>query len=112
MKSGNNQRKNRKKRSGFYGTAKRLRACVFRSAKAIYIQLIDDSRGMTIFQADSAKIKSKGFNIDVAKEAGRVLAEKAIKGGVKEVIFDRSGYKYHGKVRALAEGMREGGLKF
>lgn len=112
MRIRNAIRKDRKKRAGFLGTAKRPRASVFRSAKAIYVQLINDASGKTVFCGDSRKVKSKKFDIKAAKETGKLLAEKAAKGGVKEIVFDRGNYRYHGKVRALAEGMREGGLKF
>lgn len=94
------------------GTDKKPRASVFRSAKGIYIQLIDDSNGKTVVWANSREIKSKNFDIELAKEVGKLLAQKAKKAKIAEVIFDRGGYRYHGKVKALADGMREGGLKF
>jgi len=100
-------------RSKVNGTAERPRVSVFKSNKAIYVQIINDLAGQTLVSASSLEIdKAKNNNLDVSKEVGKKLAEKALSNGVKEVIFDRSGYIYHGKVKALAEGAREGGLKF
>ena len=95
----------------------RPRLSVFRSSKQIYAQVIDDERGTTLAAASSlekdmrGKLKSGG-NVDAAKEVGRLIAERASAAGVKEVIFDRSGYLYHGRVKALADAAREGGLSF
>ena len=95
----------------------RPRLSVFRSSKQIYAQVIDDERGATLAAASSlekdmrGKLKSGG-NVDAAKEVGRLIAERASAAGVKEVIFDRSGYLYHGRVKALADAAREGGLEF
>jgi large subunit ribosomal protein L18 len=95
----------------------RPRLSVFRSSKQIYAQVIDDERGTTLVAASSlekdmrGKLKSGG-NVDAAKEVGRLIAERASAAGVKEVIFDRSGYLYHGRVKALADAAREGGLSF
>jgi large subunit ribosomal protein L18 len=95
----------------------RVRLSVFRSGKHIYAQVIDDSKGVTIAQASSvekeikAKLKS-GANIEAAKQVGALLAERAKKAKVAEVVFDRGGYIYHGRVKALADGAREGGLSF
>ncbi|MBE16269.1 MAG: 50S ribosomal protein L18 [Dokdonia sp.] len=97
------------------GTAERPRLCVFRSNKEIYAQLIDDASGNTITAASSrdkdiaAAKTSKG---ETAKLVGKAVAEKATKAGVEAVVFDRGGYLYHGRVKQLAEGAREGGLKF
>jgi large subunit ribosomal protein L18 len=87
---------------------------VFRSANHIYANLIDDDKGVTIC---SASTTAKGFteyggNVDAAKKVGLEIAEKGKKAGVTDVVFDRSGYVYHGRVAALADGAREGGLKF
>jgi large subunit ribosomal protein L18 len=112
MQSKNQLRKYRKKRIKSKGTAKRPRAVVFRSAKRIYVQLIDDDSQKTIASASSEKIKSKKFDLQAAKETGLLLAKEAEKKKIREIIFDRSGYKYHGKVKSLAEGLREGGLAF
>ena len=95
----------------------RPRLSVFRSSKQIYAQVIDDERGVTLVAASSlekdmrGKLKT-GANIDAAKEVGRLIAERAGQAGVKEVVFDRGGYLYHGRVKALADAAREGGLDF
>jgi large subunit ribosomal protein L18 len=97
------------------GTAERPRLAVFRSNKQIYAQLIDDVAGNTIFAASTAAkdLKSeKGKKAELAKAAGKAIAEKAVQAGIKEVVFDRGGYLYHGRVKALADGAREGGLQF
>ena len=95
------------------GTAERPRLNVFRSAKHIYAQIIDDVAGTTLCAASSM---DKGFeiyggNIEAATEVGKNIAKAAIEKGITEVVFDRGGYLYHGRVKALAEGAREGGLK-
>jgi large subunit ribosomal protein L18 len=95
----------------------RARLSVFRSSKHIYAQVIDDTKGETLASASSLEkalregMKS-GANIDAAKTVGKLLAERAAAKGVKEVVFDRGGYLYHGRVKALADAAREGGLKF
>lgn len=97
------------------GTAERPRVTVFRSNKEIYAQIIDDAKGVTILSASSrekALASVKGTKIEVATAVGKSLAEKAAKAGIESVVFDRNGYLYHGRVKALAEGAREGGLKF
>ena len=100
-------------RSKIGGTSVRPRISVFKSNKAIYAQVINDDLGKTVAAASSMEIdKSKNANITISKEVGIKLAEKAKAEGCSEVIFDRSGYIYHGIVKALAEGLREGGLKF
>lgn len=93
-------------RSKIKGTAKCPRLSVFRSGKHIYAQLINDIKGETLVAA------SGGANVAAASEVGKALAEKALKLGIKTAVFDRGGYKYHGRVKALAEGARKGGLKF
>ena len=95
----------------------RPRLSVFRSSKHIYAQVIDDARGETLASASSLEKEMRagsntGADIDAAKAVGKLLAERAVKRGVKEVVFDRGGYLYHGRVKALAEGSREGGLQF
>jgi large subunit ribosomal protein L18 len=96
------------------GTPERPRLSVFRSNKAIYAQLIDDVAGNTIASASSVELKSEveGNTLETAKKVGQRLAEKAIAKNVNAVVFDRNGYLYHGKVKALADAAREGGLKF
>ena len=98
------------------GTNKKPRLSVFRSNKEIYSQLIDDSNGETLVSASSRdKLISDIKNLNkvlIAENVGKLLAEKAIKKGIKDVIFDRGGYLYHGRVKSLAQGARSGGLKF
>lgn len=93
------------------GTAERPRLSVFRSNKQIYAQVINDIEGKTLASASSLGLE-KLAKVDQAKKVGALLAEKAKAAGVEEVVFDRNGYLYHGRVQALAEGAREGGLKF
>jgi large subunit ribosomal protein L18 len=88
------------------------RLVVFRSNASIYAQIVDDSKGFTIAAADSRKLGEKLPKSELSKRTGMALAEEAKKKGVSSVIFDRNGYLYHGRVKALAEGAREGGLKF
>lgn len=92
----------------------RLRLAVFRSNKAIYAQIIDDKKGKTLVAADSHKLdeKVKKTKTQQAEAVGELLAKKALKAGFKKIVFDRRGYKYHGRVKALAEGARRGGLEF
>jgi large subunit ribosomal protein L18 len=97
------------------GTAERPRLSVFRSNKQIYAQLIDDLSGVTLAAASSASKEFealKANKVDIAKEVGKALATKAQQSGISAVIFDRGGYLYHGRVKALADGAREAGLKF
>ena len=97
------------------GTESRPRLAVFRSNKEIYAQIIDDVNGKTITAASS---RDKGIDasnvnkVEAAKLVGKAIAEKAVKAGVETIAFDRGGYLYHGRVKSLAEGAREGGLKF
>ena len=95
----------------------RPRLSVFRSSKQIYAQVIDDVRGHTVASASTLEVDLKGklktgATVDAAKEVGKLVAERAVQAGVKQVIFDRSGYLYHGRVKALADAAREGGLDF
>ena len=103
--------KHRKIRNRFAGTAERPRMTVFRSNKAIYVQLVDDSKGATLVSASSKGI-TEGTKSEVAAKVGQLVAEKAIAAGINEVVFDRNGYLFHGRVKALADGARNGGLKF
>lgn len=93
-------------RAKLKGTKNRPRLSVFRSNKHIYAQLIDDLEGETLAAA------SGGADISAAAEVGKDLAKKALKSGIKKIVFDRGGYKYHGRVKAVAEAAREGGLEF
>jgi len=99
-------------RSRVSGTAAKPRLSVFKSNKGIYAQIIDDEKGHTIVAASSREMGNAGVNIQTAKDVGKKIAEKASSSGVAEVVFDRGGYLYHGKVKALADGAREGGLNF
>ncbi len=95
------------------GTDSRPRLSVFKSNSGIYAQLVDDLKGHTLVQASSKELGAKeNVKVDVSKEVGKKLAERAVAAGVNEVVFDRNGYLYHGNVKALADGAREGGLKF
>src|SRR5437016_14227941 len=95
----------------------RARLSIFRSSKHIYAQVIDDLKGETLASASSLEKSMResgntGANVDAAKAVGKLLAERAVKNGVKEVVFDRGGYLYHGRVKALADAARESGLSF
>ena len=108
------RRKYRARRK-IFGTSERPRLSVFRSSRHIYAQVIDDGQSRTVAAASSKdkELAGKtGANIDAAKAVGAALAERAKKAGVESVVFDRGGYIYHGRVRALAEAAREAGLKF
>ena len=95
-----------------HGTRPRL--SIFRSGKHIYAQVIDDAQAVTLAAASTneKEAKGKGYNVDAAAGVGRKIAERAIAQGVKQVMFDRGGYIYHGRIKALAEAAREGGLEF
>ena len=100
-------------KSKIKGTKKCPRLSVFRSNKYIYAQLIDDLNGKTLVSANNVKINKDKLNkTQVAKKIGSSLAKKAIDNKITKIVFDRGGYKYHGRVKAVAEGAREGGLKF
>lgn len=95
------------------GTPDRPRLSVFKSLNNIYVQVIDDLAGKTLASASSADVKEgKTGNVDAAKAVGKTIAERAQAAGVSAVVFDRAGFRYHGRVKALAEAAREGGLKF
>ena len=106
--------RHRRVRGKIQGTAQRPRLNVFRSTKHIYAQLIDDVAGVTLASASSMEKGFEGFggNKEAAKKVGMAIARKAQEKGISEIVFDRSGYIYHGRVKELAEGAREGGLKF
>jgi large subunit ribosomal protein L18 len=107
-------RRHRRVRGKVSGTAERPRLAVFRSNRGIMAQLIDDTSGKTLAAASWLDVKKsfKGNKSDQAAEVGKLLAEAAKKTGVESVVFDRAGYLYHGRVKALANAAREGGLKF
>ncbi len=105
------RRKNRV-RAKISGTADCPRLSVFRSNRGIYAQIINDEIGKTLISIGAGEIKKKEKKTAISLGLGKLIAEKAIAKGIKKVVFDRNGYKYHGRVKALAEGAREGGLKF
>ena len=107
-------RRHRRVRGKVSGTAERPRLAVFRSNKGIYAQLIDDESGRTLASASWMHLPKsfKGTKSEQAAEVGKLLAAAGKKAGVETVVFDRGGYLYHGRVKALADGAREGGLKF
>jgi large subunit ribosomal protein L18 len=116
-KGAEDRRKARVRRAIRKAANGRPRLSVFRSSKQIYAQVIDDERGVTVASASTIEkdLKGKlktGATIEAAKEVGKLVAERAAKAGVKHVIFDRSGYLYHGRVKALADAARESGLDF
>ena len=107
-------RRHKRVRTKISGTAECPRLCVFRSNKNIVAQVIDDEAGKTLAYASTLdkEVKTKQSNVEAATEVGTLIAKRAIKAGVKAVVFDRGGYIYHGKVKALAEAAREAGLEF
>jgi large subunit ribosomal protein L18 len=111
------QRVHQRVRMTVSGTAERPRLCVYRSLDHIYAQVIDDRAGKTLVSASSADKDTKknlkgGGNVAAAKVVGKIVAERAKAAGVSRVVFDRGGYKYHGRVKALADAAREAGLQF
>lgn len=104
-------------RKKVYGVPGKHRLCVFRSLRHIYAQIIDDTTGTTVCSASTLSAECRGAlksggNVEAAKAAGKVLAEKSRGKGIEKVVFDRAGYPYHGRVKALSEAAREGGLIF
>ena len=105
-------RRHNKIRAKVIGNKKRPRLSVFRSNQHIYAQLIDDEEGKTLANISDLKLKKNLNKTDTANEIGKLIAEKALEKKIKEVVFDRGGYKYHGRIKAIAEAARKGGLKF
>jgi len=99
-------------RKSIQGTAEVPRLSIYKSNSCIYVQLIDDSKGHTLATTSSRTLGSQSIDVDKARKVGEVLAEKALEKGITKVVFDRSGYLYHGKIKALAEGAKDKGLKF
>ena len=99
-------------RAKVIGSASKPRLNVFRSLSQIYVQLIDDESGKTLAAASSKEIKAKGKKSEIAAQVGKLAAEKAQAVGIKQVVFDRGGYQYHGRVKELAEAARAAGLEF
>jgi large subunit ribosomal protein L18 len=111
------QRRHRRIKKKVFGSEQRLRLSVYRSLNNIYAQVIDDQKGLTIISASSRDssvkdLKQHKGNIKTAKNVGTLIAQKALEKGIKRVVFDRSGYLYHGRVKALADAAREAGLEF
>jgi large subunit ribosomal protein L18 len=111
------ERRHARIRKKVFGTAERPRLSVFRSLNHIYAQIIDDVKGYTVVSVSTLDKELKGEkghkgNVAMAKKVGQLLASKAAKAGIKNIVFDRGGYKYHGCIKALAEAAREGGLEF
>jgi len=114
-RNANRQKRHLRIRQNINGTAAKPRLNVFRSNKQIYAQVIDDVKGVTLCAASSCDkdlALANGGNVDAAKAVGAAIAKKAINLGIKNVVFDRGGYLYHGRVQALAEAAREAGLEF
>ena len=116
-KNANRLQRHKRVRRKITGTTQRPRLCVFRSSNNIYAQIIDDTNRVTLVAASSLEADVKGAvnhtgNKEAAKLVGQLVAKKAVEKGITEVVFDRGGYVYHGRVQALAEAAREAGLKF
>lgn len=105
-------RRHKRVRKAISGTPACPRLCVFRSLKNIYAQIIDDVAGATLVSASSLELEGNGGNKEAAKAVGELVAKKALEKGIENVVFDRGGYIYHGRVQELADGAREAGLKF
>ncbi|MFO7292696.1 MAG: 50S ribosomal protein L18 [Actinomycetes bacterium] len=107
-------RRHQRIRRKIHGTAERPRLAVFRSNRYIYAQLIDDDKGHTLAAASSLEkgLRDKTLTVETAAEVGKLLGERAKQAGVSRAVFDRAGYKFHGRVKALAEAAREAGLEF
>ncbi|HEY8417124.1 MAG TPA: 50S ribosomal protein L18 [Limnochordales bacterium] len=112
------QRRHRRVRKKVFGTPERPRLNVYRSLKHIYAQVIDDEAGVTLVAASTVEpelreaVGGYGGNVEAAKVVGRAIAQRALARGITKVVFDRGGYRYHGRVKALAEAAREAGLEF
>lgn len=106
-------RRHKRVRNKISGTSDTPRLCLYRSNKHVHAQIIDDTKGTTLVSSSSISLKlENGSNIEAAKQVGLDIAKKALEKNITKVVFDRSGYIYHGRVKALAEGAREAGLKF
>jgi large subunit ribosomal protein L18 len=105
----------RRVRATVRGSGQRPRLCVFRSSKHIYSQIVDDVQGTTLAAAstlDQSIGAQSGGNVKTAREVGKLIAARALDKGIKQVVFDRGGYRYHGRIKALADAARESGLEF
>ncbi len=113
IKQEKKQRRHGRVRYNLSGTAEVPRLSVFKSNKSIFLQIIDDVKGVTLVSVKDSEVRAKAKDrTENAKEAGKLLAEKAIKKKIKNIVFDRGGNKYHGVVKAIADGARDGGLQF
>lgn len=110
------ERRHRRIRQRLFGTPQRPRLCVYKSLRHIHAQLVDDTTGRTLIYASTLDKQlngaAKGCNVNSAKLVGKLVAQRALEKGIKQIVFDRSGYPYHGIIRALAESSREAGLVF
>lgn len=107
------QRRKNRVRAKISGTAERPRLNVYRSLKHVHVQLIDDEISKTLVSAKDLELKdAKSTKTELAEKVGELIAKKALAAGIKEVVFDKSSYKFHGRVKAVADGARKGGLKF
>ncbi len=106
------KRRHDRLRKKISGTATTPRFNVFKSNKAVYVQLIDDVAGKTLVSASSKELNLANNNVETCTQVGKLAAEKALKQDITEVVFDRGGYKFHGKIKAIADAAREAGLKF
>lgn len=106
------ERRHKRVKVKLTGTLDRPRISVFKANRHIYGQIIDDVKGQTLAAASSMELKSKGKKQDLALEVGKLLASKALEKKIKLVVFDRGGFKYHGRIKAMADGLRQGGLEF
>lgn len=111
LKTQMRKRRHARQQARIQGTAERPRLVVYKSLTTTYAQLIDDAAGKTLVESSDIKI-TKGTKTERAVEAGKTLAEKAKKAGIETCVFDRNGFKYHGRIKALADAAREAGLKF
>ncbi len=102
----------RRVRGKISGSAELPRLSIYKSNKEIYAQLIDDKTGTTLASASSRALNATGTKVEISAEVGKAIAEKAKAAGIENIVFDRNGFVYHGRVKALADGAREGGLKF
>jgi large subunit ribosomal protein L18 len=98
-------------RAKIFGTAEKPRFSVFRSSRYTYAQLIDDMDGKTLVSASTKELKEKGKKSELAEKLGELISKKAIEKGIKKAVFNRGSYKYHGRIKAVAEGARKGGLQ-
>ena len=106
------ERIKRRVRGKISGSAELPRLSVYKSNKEIYAQLVDDKDGKTLASASSRGLNASGTKVEISAEVGKAIAEKAKAAGIENIVFDRNGFVYHGRVKALADGAREGGLKF